>query len=159
MYVLFCVFFIAREKHATEKYKNNKHFSPFLEISNSTRFSKFWISGGKRCSSLSLRLSFRSLWSRKKFWNEHTKRDILTKVRDNSLLVRYRFSRARSRENGAGRGAVIYTKKNVIFDICCATSRVSRLRRFHAEEGREREEKKSFANTRNSNINITAHLR
>ena len=41
---------------------------PFLETSNSTRFSKFCISGGRRWISLSLKPSFLNRFKRKKFW-------------------------------------------------------------------------------------------
>lgn len=42
--------------------------SPFLETSSSTRFSKFCMSGGSLCISLSLNPSFLRRCRRKKFW-------------------------------------------------------------------------------------------
>ena len=44
------------------------HYLPFLDTSNSTRFSKFCISGGKRWISLSLKPNFLKRLRRKKFW-------------------------------------------------------------------------------------------
>lgn len=44
--------------------------SPFLDTSSSTRFSKFWMSGGSLCISLSLKPSFLRRCRRKKFWKQ-----------------------------------------------------------------------------------------
>lgn len=65
------------------KIANKNDHSPFLDTSSSTRFSKFWISGGKRWISLSLKPSFLSLCSRKKFWKEGKRR--LAKKKEESI--------------------------------------------------------------------------
>lgn len=69
----------------TKRRKKIKWNSPFRDTSSSTRFSKFWMSGGSLWISLSLKPSFRSRCNRKKFWKERKKSEILKNCVNRSL--------------------------------------------------------------------------